>query len=864
MGRGRPKKKSDASSAASTPQAVTPASSDAGTDSSLRRGTRLRKKPNFLGNEESSPPRQPAEKRPSIADSAVGVSPEDNADDKDVENAPTKQTPSASPIKETPTKTVPAKKTPLNKTPLAKTPKEKPSTAKKSAKRSKQAVVKEPASEAPLEDLAGEQPVGNQQAGEQVEEQAEEEAEDQASLDTDGELEQQLANKIKLSVERALSGVLENGRAGGEGQAHSGTERNGEDQAEANVENPEGNANEQAEENADKQNEVRVKEEAQKATDGDEDVSPTVRRSLRKRKAASESLEGPAEPPMPNNLLDAALAPWAENEAEDWPHWMDLESDPAFFTHILRKIGVSGVKLADTFADMETLKLIPNLYGLILLMPASSYVEQEEVEVVEDGKSIWFANQTTNNACGTIAMLNLIMNVEGLDLDDRLEDFRERSKDLSPPQRGALITRSTWIRAAHNAFSRRINHLGAALSLAGEARHAKMKKKSPAKSKPKAKPKAKSKAKSKPMARETAKSKNRPMTRGRTGAAAQKAAAEEGEEVVMDAVQVGGAVEDVAEEAVEEGAEEDEEKDEEEDAEKEDSDGDDVPAKKAPSSVGSQERTHHFIAFVPIENRVWRLDGLQCEPSVISVFDENTDWFTVPIDEIQLRMEADGSQNWGLLAMCADPDSFSLERLRKEIAINVACIEALDNRWNTSPFWTDMDEDFDSNTILCATNIDLAQFGLDDNGIEAILEKDSRQVDSLQIKYCGKDADISEAIDCRERLVRRQKVLRTSYLTRSTGEKEEELVPELAALQDFTPAIHEWLKKLAEHGALQGLHDEVVAERMAQQHEEQPKEDDADAEYEEDAEEEANKKKRKGKAKAKSKPAKKRKGRGRA
>lgn len=51
-------------------------------------------------------------------------------------------------------------------------------------------------------------------------------------------------------------------------------------------------------------------------------------------------------------------------------------------------------------------------------------------------------------------MLNIVMNAEGLDLGEKLQDFKQDSKDLTSPLRGNLISNSTWIRMAHNSFAR--------------------------------------------------------------------------------------------------------------------------------------------------------------------------------------------------------------------------------------------------------------------------------------------------------------------------------------------------------------------------------------------------------------------------
>lgn len=46
------------------------------------------------------------------------------------------------------------------------------------------------------------------------------------------------------------------------------------------------------------------------------------------------------------------------------------------------------------------------------------------------------------------------MNAEGLELGEKLDKFKQESKDMVPPLRGNLLSNSTWIRVAHNSFAR--------------------------------------------------------------------------------------------------------------------------------------------------------------------------------------------------------------------------------------------------------------------------------------------------------------------------------------------------------------------------------------------------------------------------
>lgn len=100
--------------------------------------------------------------------------------------------------------------------------------------------------------------------------------------------------------------------------------------------------------------------------------SATARRNP-KRKAAAEVLD------VPDNLLEASLGPWKENEQAEWASWTELESDPvglllllthqlvllltttqAFFTGILGLLGVKGAKIEEVLSvDEDSLAALP-------------------------------------------------------------------------------------------------------------------------------------------------------------------------------------------------------------------------------------------------------------------------------------------------------------------------------------------------------------------------------------------------------------------------------------------------------------------------------------------------------------------------
>ncbi len=99
-------------------------------------------------------------------------------------------------------------------------------------------------------------------------------------------------------------------------------------------------------------------------------VSPDARRNP-KRKAAPEIFD------VPDDLLEASLGPWKENEQAEWPSWIELESDPvgslsfrcsktatdlrqAFFTAIIGLLGVKGARIEEVLSvDEDSLATLP-------------------------------------------------------------------------------------------------------------------------------------------------------------------------------------------------------------------------------------------------------------------------------------------------------------------------------------------------------------------------------------------------------------------------------------------------------------------------------------------------------------------------
>ncbi|KAK3301526.1 ubiquitin thiolesterase-like protein [Chaetomium fimeti] len=458
-----------------------------------------------------------------------------------------------------------------------------------------------------------------------------------------------------------------------------------------------------------------------------------------KRRAAPEAFD------LPDNLLETSLGPWKEDEQAEWASWIELESDPAFFTAILGRIGVKGAKIEEVLSvDEDTLATLPSpVHGLVFLY---EYVSEESAEATETSREVWFANQTTHNACATIALLNIIMNAEGLGLGKRLRELKEESKDLSPPLRGNMINNSAWIRVAHNSFARRLDLLDAALSLQNDVDAEKKK-------------------------------------RARVAAARQKKRNQQRAKARAD--------------------------------------------KSGDGSVG-----YHFIAFVPVGQQVWQLDGLTSTPVCIGEYEQDQHWTSVMRPVLQERMMRYETErlSFSLLALCGD----NLDHVRQKLAANIRSLAELETMFRGHHHGPDSKLITTQDVIHSPTDDRLSSYQLDEEDIQAVPESELKkappkpQESSIPVSSASPLSPSSpspsspassvtaegdhEAMEATSKLwselVTEQKHILVEYNNEATMAGQEPTAI-LGRTKDYTAAIHEWVGKLASHGALRRLHGEV-------------------------------------------------------
>ncbi|KAI4174823.1 MAG: hypothetical protein LQ343_002061 [Gyalolechia ehrenbergii] len=290
-----------------------------------------------------------------------------------------------------------------------------------------------------------------------------------------------------------------------------------------------------------------------------------------------------AERPKRRRVVESdPSAPATAGDRIRWKGFCEIESDPAFFNVMLRDFGVKDVRVQEVVSlDPEMLSFLHRpIYGLIFLFRWREEDADKQEPSCPEG--IWFANQTVNNACASVALLNIVNNVPDLDLGDHLEQFKHFTADFTPALRGDAIGNFEFVKTIHNSFARKMDMLNADLQLKNDASSRK-------------KPKAKS------------------------------------------------------------------------------SDEDDAG--------------FHFIAFVPIQGKVWKLDGLERQPQSLESI-KGDDWVRQVAPEIESRMAQyeEGQIEFAIMSLVREP----LADLVTALAENVMSINVLSQRLGqVKPGWED-------------------------------------------------------------------------------------------------------------------------------------------------------------------------------
>lgn len=354
--------------------------------------------------------------------------------------------------------------------------------------------------------------------------------------------------------------------------------------------------------------------------------------------------------------------------------------------------------------------------------------------------------------------MNIIMNIPDVDLGPQLRAFKGDTRDLPTPLRGQALTYNTFIRAIHNSLTRRMEFLNSDLWIQNEETETQSKKK-----------------------------RKQLQNRASGSKAAKKPAARR-------------------------------------------------KAKKRASDSG-----YHFAAYVPADDAVWELDGLMQRPLKLGdlpVANRNENegqngegrggaesapgWMQIAAPHIQARMSQylDNDGSFNLIAVCRDPT----HAVSHAIAANIRALETLDERMRPGGGTVSWDalvaaesgDDDDARPIATRQDGRLGLFGL--SAADVASAQPARPSCGRPAKRDGGEPDpdpgprhdLADALALRRELVTEQRRLMAEH-------RDELGAADLAQRRvqgrkrDFTPAIHAWVKRLAEKGILESIFEQVEA-----------------------------------------------------
>lgn len=400
-------------------------------------------------------------------------------------------------------------------------------------------------------------------------------------------------------------------------------------------------------------------------------------------------------------------------DQHSWQGYCEIESEPAYFSVILREIGVKGVTVREVpFLDSDTLSFLPNpIYGLILLFRHRQF-DVDNQEQMSPTK-VWFANQMPGqNSCATLAMIHALLNVPGsddVDIGEHMQQFKDYTKDFTPFQRGEAFASWEFVKKIHNSFAKKMDILENDKYLASKVNRA-------------------------AKAKYARKAKDPKTSKGRKAI------------------------------------------------------GREVSPETDDSADSFEENAHHYIAFVPVDGVVWKLDGMDTNPTRTGTYDEESgeSWINAVSDRIMALMAA-GGDDYGIFAISQCP----LVGLRKKICLVDNTLKAVEGRLDVAAAdWTAFvpEEDREPPSPSWLSGIGPAQRARFPVSEDVRKEMEGEELAALLGRRAGLVGELRQLVGV--------------YAAEEAEVAEEE---ENAAARrwDYGPAIQKWLEMLAENGWLE-------------------------------------------------------------
>ena len=138
------------------------------------------------------------------------------------------------------------------------------------------------------------------------------------------------------------------------------------------------------------------------------------------------------------------------------PSWHLLESDPGVFSELLDALGVKNVDVEELWSvDDLILKNEENTCGVVFLFKWQGQRSRSTpAQLPTSNEKVVFIKQVVENACGTIALLHVLLNREGVEIGETLEGLKGFITDMDGETAGSCLATHEGVRMAHNSFVR--------------------------------------------------------------------------------------------------------------------------------------------------------------------------------------------------------------------------------------------------------------------------------------------------------------------------------------------------------------------------------------------------------------------------
>lgn len=429
------------------------------------------------------------------------------------------------------------------------------------------------------------------------------------------------------------------------------------------------------------------------------------------------------------------------------------------------------------------------IHALIFLFRYKDVDQAAQEEGKECPPHIWFANQIPDFACATVALLNIVNNIKGLDLGKDLQKFHDFTKNMDPMSRGDAIDSFDFVRNIHNSFARETDLLVADMHMKDKANRAK-KRQAIAKARETREAKKVGRTLLKEKSANSGTAPSRSSTRQqdtpqRSAVARSKESSPLSDppdsDSDLDSSQRGQAANGKEASLRRSGRKPKPRKD---------------VTITAPAIEEDNNEGFHFVAYMPIQDQVWKLDGLDSLPQAMGAFDVTADgdWINVAQPALQTRMAMyEGADiEFNLMAVVRDPVIGN----RTELAQNIKRLQTIENALDSVlEDWRTLPEVDTSSDAINGISIEL---GISQTDIDAAddANETAAEIDPTQ--------DIERLINLRKQIVAAQGPLRGAVRDAfDSSKRDDEDAKHMR--HNYGGFVRSWLGALVENEVLADL-----------------------------------------------------------